>query len=59
MITEQLINDADEKFRSFCVEKKGLRVSVYILLGISSLLGLMSIYFYFCDNFNLYKRVKS
>ncbi len=43
MITEQLINDADEKVRLLCVEasslrseNKKLKLWLYILLGVST-----------------------
>jgi hypothetical protein len=59
MITEQLINNADEKVRSLCVENKRLRFWVYILLSISTVFALMLIYFFYSGKFNLYKWVKS
>ncbi len=55
MITDQLINYADEKVRSLCVKNKTLKIWVYILLGISSLFSLMLIYSFYCGKFNLYK----
>ncbi len=59
MITENLLYDAEERVRSLCIENKSLRVWFYILLGISSLFGLMLIYlllhkivkFYHTQNF--------
>jgi hypothetical protein len=45
MITEQLINNADEKVRSLCVENKKMRALVYVPIGISSFFGLALIYF--------------
>ena len=38
MITEELINDADEKIKSLYSENKRLRFWVYVLLGISTVL---------------------
>jgi hypothetical protein len=43
MITEKLIDEADEKVRSFCVEKRRLRFWIYVLLGISTLFSLIII----------------
>ncbi len=45
MFTEELINDADEKVRSLCVENKRLRVWFYLSLGVLSVLVFMLIYF--------------
>jgi hypothetical protein len=62
MITEQLINDADEKVRALCVEasslryeNKRLRFWVYVLLGVSTVFTSMLIYSYYYNKFNLYK----
>ncbi len=58
MVTEQLINDADKKFISLCVENKRLRIWVYILLGILTVLVLTSIYVFYYRKLNLYKCLK-
>ncbi len=41
MITEELINNADENVKSLCVENKKLRYWVNILLGTSTLFGVV------------------
>ncbi len=55
MITKELINAADKKVRSLYVENKMLRLRGYILLGISTLFGLVLIYFFCFDKYYLYK----
>ncbi len=55
MLTEVLINDANDKVRSLCIENKRLIVWVYIFLGISTLFGVALIYFFCYGKFCLYK----
>jgi uncharacterized membrane protein YukC len=47
MITEELINNADEKVKSLCSENKKLWYWIYILLGILAVLVLTLIYFFY------------
>jgi hypothetical protein len=53
MITENLLNNADERVRSLCVEKGRIRFWFYVWLGISTLFGLMIIYFIYFGKSNI------
>jgi len=47
MITEELINNADEKVKSLCSENKKLWYWVYILICVSIVFGIILLYFIF------------
>jgi uncharacterized membrane protein HdeD (DUF308 family) len=47
MITEELINHANEKVKSLYSENKRLWYWVYILIGVSIVLGIILLYFIF------------
>jgi ABC-type amino acid transport system permease subunit len=47
MITEELINNADEKVKSLCSENKKLWYWIYILICVSIVFFLFLIYFIF------------
>jgi uncharacterized membrane protein HdeD (DUF308 family) len=47
MITEKLINDANEKVKSLCAENKKLWYWIYILICVSIVLGIILLYFIF------------
>ena len=47
MITEQLINNADEKVKSLFSENKKLWCCIYILIFVSIVFGLILLYFIF------------
>ncbi len=47
MITEELINDANEKVKSLCSENKKLWYCIYILICVSIVLGIILLYFIF------------
>ncbi len=55
MLTEVLINDANDRVRSLCIENKRLIVWVYIFLGTSTLFGVVLIYCLCYGKFCLYK----
>ncbi len=45
MITEKLINDANEKVKSLCSENKKLWCCIYILICVSIVFGIILLYF--------------
>ncbi len=45
MITEKLINDANEKVKSLCSENKILWYYIYILICVSIVFGIILLYF--------------
>ncbi len=47
MITEKLINDANEKVKSLCSENKKLWYYIYILICVSIVFGIILLYFIF------------
>jgi uncharacterized membrane protein len=47
MITEKLINEANEKVKSFCDENKKLWYFIYILICVSIVFGVILLYFIF------------
>ncbi len=47
MITEKLINDANEKVKSLCSENKKLWYCIYILICVSIVFGIILLYFIF------------
>ena len=47
MITEELINNADEKVKSLCSENKKLWYWIYILICVSIVFGIILLYFIF------------
>jgi uncharacterized integral membrane protein len=47
MITEELINNADEKVKSLCSENKKLWYCIYILICVSIVFGIILLYFIF------------
>jgi hypothetical protein len=47
MITEELINDANEKVKSLCSENKKLWYCIYILICVSIVFGITLLYFIF------------
>jgi preprotein translocase subunit Sec63 len=47
MITEKLINNADENVKSFCTENKKLWYCIYILICVSIIFGIILLYFIF------------
>jgi tellurite resistance protein TehA-like permease len=47
MLTEKLINDANEKVKSLCAENKKLWYWIYILICVSIVLGIILLYFIF------------
>ena len=47
MITEKLINDANEKINSLCAENKKLWFWIYILIYISIVFGTILLYLIF------------
>jgi hypothetical protein len=47
MITEELINDANEKVKSLCSENKKLWYWIYILICVSIVFGIILLYFIF------------
>jgi preprotein translocase subunit Sec63 len=47
MITEKLINDANEKVKSLCSENKKLWYCIYILICVSIVFGIILLYFLF------------
>jgi hypothetical protein len=47
MITEELINDANEKVKSLCAENKKLWYCIYILICVSIVFGIILLYFIF------------
>jgi hypothetical protein len=55
MLTEVIINDADEKVKSLCIENERLRLWLYILLGTSTLFGVVLIYCFCYIKFRLHK----
>ena len=47
MITEESINNANEKVKSLCSENKKLWYCIYILICVSIVLGIILLYFIF------------
>ncbi len=47
MITEELINNADEKVKSLCSENKKLWYCIYILICVSIVFGIILLYFFY------------
>jgi hypothetical protein len=47
MITEKLINDANEKIKSLCIENDNLWFWIYILICVSIVFFLILLYFIF------------
>jgi heme/copper-type cytochrome/quinol oxidase subunit 2 len=56
MITEELINNADEKVKSLCAENKKLWYIIYILICVSILFIIILLYFIFKFKNNLEHR---
>jgi heme/copper-type cytochrome/quinol oxidase subunit 2 len=56
MITEQLINNADEKVKSLYSENKRLWCWIYILICVSIVFGIILLYFIFKFKNNLEHR---
>ncbi len=56
MITEELINNADEKVKSLCSENKKLWYWIYILICVSIVFGIILLYFIFKFKNNLEHR---
>ncbi len=56
MITEKLINDANEKIKSLCSENKKLWCCIYILIDVSIVFGTILLYFNFKFKNNLEHR---
>jgi hypothetical protein len=47
MITEELINDANEKVKSLCAENKNLWCWIYILICVSIVFGIILLCFFY------------
>jgi heme/copper-type cytochrome/quinol oxidase subunit 2 len=47
MITEKLINDANEKIKLLCIENNNLWFWIYILISVSIVFGIILPYFIF------------
>jgi hypothetical protein len=47
MITEKLINDANEKVKSLCSENKKLWYCIYILICVSIVFSIVLLYFFY------------
>ena len=45
MITEELINDANEKIKLLCIENNNLWFWIYILICVSIVFGIILLYF--------------
>jgi heme/copper-type cytochrome/quinol oxidase subunit 2 len=56
MITEELINNADEKVKSLCAENKKLWYFIYILICVSIVFIIILLYFIFKFKNNLEHR---
>jgi hypothetical protein len=56
MIIEELINNADDKVKSLCSENKKLWYWIYILICVSSVFGIILLYFIFKFKNNLEHR---
>jgi hypothetical protein len=56
MITETIINNANEKVKSLCSENKKLWNCIYILICVSIVFGIIILYFIFKFKNNLEHR---
>jgi hypothetical protein len=56
MITETLINNANEKIKSLCTENKKLWCWIYILICVSVVFGIILLYFIFRKLINNFGR---
>jgi hypothetical protein len=52
MITEELINNANEKVKSLCSENRKLWYCIYILICVSIVFGIILLYF-------IYRKLKN